>query len=352
MKILDGYIARHVTAGALLALAVLLSLTAVVTFVEELGSVGRGRYGIVDAIEFTALTLPRQAFVLFPLAAVIGALMGLGALAVSSELGVVRAAGVSIGRIVGSVLKGAALLVGFAVLLGEFVAPYCERIAETKRAAALHGSTARASGFWIRDGSRFVNVRRILSDNQVEDMFIYELDAGGRLQVAMHAEEGVYRNAKWILDSVRRSDVSEAGTVARTSSREVWPARFGPELVKLTSARLESLSGRALVRYIDYLEENRLEIAAYELALWRKIVYPLATGMMIFLAVPLVLGRLGGARVGQRILVGCLIAVAFHVINEISGKAGIVYGLNPALGAFAPVAAFLVAGMWMLRQVR
>ena len=98
------------------------------------------------------LTLPRHAFVLFPFAAVIGALIGLGTLAVSSELSVVRTAGVSIGRIVGSVLKGALLLVVIAVLFGEIVAPYCERLAQARRTAALEETSGRRNGFWIRDG--------------------------------------------------------------------------------------------------------------------------------------------------------------------------------------------------------
>ena len=352
MKVLDAYIARHVVVGALLVLAVLLSLTAVVTFVDELDSVGEGRYDIGGAIEFMLLTLPRHAFVLLPLAAVIGALIGLGTLAVSSELAVVRASGVSIGRITGSVLKGALALVVVAVLIGEVVAPYCERLAQTRRAAALDESQGREHGYWIRDGRRFVNVIRVRPEGRVDDMFIYELDAGGALRTVTHAEHAHYRDSAWVLESVRRSDVSAGGVVTRFSRREVWETRFGPDLAKLASARLESLSGHALVRYIDYLRDNRLESAAYELALWTKVVYPLATGVMIVLAVPLVLGRLGGAGVGQRILAGCLIAVTFHIVNEVSGKMGIVYGLSPALSAFAPTLVFLAAALWLLRRVR
>ena len=66
MRILDKYIALHVAGGVLLALAVLLSLTAAASFVDELDSVGRGRYGIGSAIAFVLLTLPRHAFDLFP----------------------------------------------------------------------------------------------------------------------------------------------------------------------------------------------------------------------------------------------------------------------------------------------
>ena len=352
MTILDGYIARHVVGGTMLALAVLVSLVAVVTFVDDLGSVGQGRYGIGAAIEFMILTLPRQAFVLFPLAAVIGTLIGLGALAASSELDVIRAAGVSIGRIVGSALKGALLLVVIAVLIGEVVAPWCERLAQARRTAALDESAGWRYGFWIRDGRSFVNMLRVWPGNRVEDMFIYEFDAERRLRTASHARRAEYRDGVWRLESVRHSDVSAGGVAARSSGTMVSPIRFGPDLLELASVRLESLSGFALARYIRYLGDNRLDTAVYELALWTKIAWPLATAVMIFLAAPLVLGRLGEARIGQRILVGCLVAVTFHVVNEISGKAGIVYGLSPVLSAFAPTLAFLAAGVWLLRRMR
>ena len=352
MRILDAYIARYVVGGTLLALAVLLSLTAVVSFVEELDSVGRGRYGVGGAIEFVLLTLPRHAFVLFPLAAVIGALIGLGTLAVSSELAVVRTSGVSVARIVGSVLKGGLALVVIAVLFGEVVAPGCERLAESRRAAALDEAQRRGDGYWIRDGRRFVNAIRVRPDDEVGDMYIYEIDPEGALRTVTHALRARYRDGAWTLESVRESDVSVDGVVTRVAPTMVWETRFGPDLVKLASVRLESLSARALARYIDYLRDNRLETAAYELALWTKVVYPLATAVMIVLAVPLVLGRLGGVGIGQRILAGCLIAVTFHVVNEVSGKMGIVYGLNPALSAFAPTLLFLAAGVWLLRRVR
>ena len=352
MRILDAWIARHVMGGALLALAVLLSLTAVVGFVEELDAVGRGRYGVGGAIEYVLLTLPRHAVVLFPLASVIGALAGLGALAVTRELAVVRASGVSVARTVGSVLMGALALMVIAVVVGEVVAPYCERLAQTRRAAALDEAQKTEDGFWVREGRHFVNAVRARPDGTVEDMYIYEIGPDGTLRALTHAAGARYRDGAWVLESVRRSEVSAAGVVTRSVPRTAWETRLRPGLVSLASARLESLSARALVRYIDYLRENRLETAAYELALWMKVVYPLATGVMIVLAVPLVLGGIGGAGIGQRILVGCLIAVTFHVVNEVSGKMGIVYGLSPALSAFAPTLLFLAAGMWLLRRVR
>ena len=352
MRILDAWIARHVMGGALLALAVLLSLTAVVAFVEELDEVGRRNYGIVDAIEYVLLTVPRHAVVLFPLASVIGALVGLGTLAVSRELTVVRASGVSVARTVGSVLMGALALMVVAVVVGEVVAPYSERLAQSRRATALGEAQSRGAGYWVREGRRFVNAVRVRPEEVVEDMYIYEIGPDGALRTVTHAGTAQYRDGVWMLESVRWSEVSPDGVVTRSTPSVAWETGLKPDLVSLASARLESLSGRDLMRYIDYLRENRLETAEYELALWMKVVYPLATGVMIVLAVPLVLGRLGDSGIGQRILIGCLIAVAFHVVNQVSGKMGIVYGLSPALSAFTPTLLFLAAGVWLLRRVR
>ena len=353
MRILDAYVARHVVAGALPALAVLVALVAVIAFVDDLESVGRGRYGIGAAIEYLALTLPRHAFVLFPLAAVIGALVGLGTLAASSEISVIRAAGVPAGRLAVSALKGALPLVAVAVLVGEVAAPYCERLAQARRSAALDQSEVRGKGFWIRDGRSFINVVRAApGGDRVEDVFIYELDEQGRLRTATYAESAEYLDGAWGLESVRRSEVSAGGVATRSTAATTWRTGFRPDLVEIVTVRPQSLSVPGLVRYIRYLEDNRLDTAVYELALWTKVAYPLATGVMIFLAVPLVLGRLGGTGIGQRILAGCLVAATFHVVNEISGKVGIIYGLSPLLCAFAPTLAFLAAGVWLLRQVR
>ena len=264
----------------------------------------------------------------------------------------VRTAGVSSARVVGSVLMGAVPLVIIAVIVGEMVAPFCERLGQTRRAAALAGPSDRGQGFWIRDGRRFVNVRIVGLDDRIETLNVYELDAGGGLRAAMRARSGEFRDSEWVLEGVRRSELSQRGIVVRSTAREAWPASFGPELFELTSARVDSLSSTDLARYIDYLRANRLETAVYELALWKKAAHPLATGVMVVLAVPLVLGRFGGVGVGQRIVAGCLIAVTFHVVNEISGQAGMVYGLSPALGAFAPTLVFLAAGAWLLQRAR
>ena len=353
MTLLDRYVARHVVHGTLVWLVALVVLFGFIAFVDDLDNVGRGDYGLVGALEYMALTTPRRAFNLFPLAALIGALMGLGGLASSSELAVIRSSGVSVRRICAAVLGGALVLMVLAVALGELVAPVAERTAQARRSVAISDELELDSraGFWIRDGSSFINIRRVLPGSRMEDVSIYEFDDRRRLRVATGAARARYEDGQWLLEDLVQSRVSEQGVTRRAVASAAWRSRFEPDLVNVVSIKPESLSIPGLRRYVAYLDGNGLDTSRFELALWSKFAYPLATGVMIVLAVPMVLGRLKAAGMGQRILIGVLVGIGFHVLNQASGHLGLVYGLSPFASATAPTLMFAAAAGWMLRRV-
>ena len=130
----------------------------------------------------------------------------------------------------------------------------------------------------------------------------------------------------------------------------IWDL-FEPDLVNVVSVKPESLSAIGLWRYIDYMRSNGLGTERFELALWTKLVYPAAVAVMIFFAVPLVLGRLRAVGVGQRVLIGSLVGIVFHVLHQASGHLGLVYGMSPAASAILPTLAFLGVGIWMVRRL-
>ena len=129
MRLLDRYIGVHILSGTALALAVLLSVFSFIDFIDDLDSVGKGTYTATSALLNSVLTMPGRAFALFPPAALIGTLLGLGSLAASRELVVMRSAGISVHRITGSVMKSGLILVVLSVIIGELVAPQAAQIA-------------------------------------------------------------------------------------------------------------------------------------------------------------------------------------------------------------------------------
>jgi lipopolysaccharide export system permease protein len=353
MTILDRYLATHVIWGTLLALCVLLALFTFVALADELGDVGKGEYTVVRAFEYMLLALPQRAFLLFPFAALVGTLVGLGTLSSSSELTVMRASGLSATRISVTVLTAGLGLAIVSMLVGEFIAPLSERLAHERRSVAISSriDVNTNYGFWVRDGSSFVNIRRALPGNKVEGVYIYEFDADKQLRVATYARQAHYEDGRWILQGIRQSDIRENRVSSREIEQAAWAAMFKPDLVDVVAVKLESLSAIGLYRYMDYLRENGLSTARFELAFWTKIVYPIATVVMIFFALPLVLGILRSAGVGQRILVGSMVGMVFHIINQISGDIGLVYGLSPFFSALLPTLVFFAIGMTMMRKL-
>lgn len=350
LTLLDRYVGGYVLRGTGLALFVLVALFVFITFVDDLDTVGMGEYTIWHSVEYVMLIVPRLIFAAFPIAALIGSLVGLGTLASNSELTVLRGAGISPLRVTLAVMKTGAVLMIAALTIGEWIAPEGERLAEERRSLAIDKRLSLKTGYglWIRDGSSFVNVRQVLPGNRMQDIYIYDFDSAQQLRVATHAGGATYQNGKWLLENVKQSALNAEGVAPRTFDRMVWNLAFAPELVDIVVVKPDRLSALGLYKYLKYLRANGLDTVYYEYAFWKKLVYPLATGVMIFVAIPLVLGRLRVAGIGQRIVVGVLAGVGFHILQQVAGQAGVVYGINPLLSAVAPTALFLIIGGWMM----
>jgi len=353
MKRLDRYIGAYVVLGSLFVLVVLVALFSVIDFVDDLNDVGRNQYTLLRAVEHMVLSMPRLAFSTIPIASLIGTLMALGTLAGSAELTVVRASGVSLARLSLSVMKVGAILVLFTLVLGELVVPVTERLAAERRSTALSEqvSIRTTYGFWIRDKRSFINIRKVFPDNRVGDVYIYEFDDAHRLRFSTHAKRGYHQDGKWILQDVQQSELTPDGITQQSVPEAKWESLFVPDVVDAVKVKPEGLSILDLYQHIQYLQGNGLSSTAYEFAIWGKLIYPIATGVMIFIAIPMVLGWLRSVSIGQRIVVGILLGVAFHIIQQAIIHIGLVFEMSPFLSVSVPVVIFLGFGLWMMKRV-
>jgi len=353
MRILDRYIGRTVIASSLTMLLVLVGIFAFFQFLDELENIGQGRYGIPQVIEYVALSMPYLAYQLFPMAALVGALLGLGVLVNHSEIPPTRAAGISLPRIVTAALKASLLLMLLAVIIGEFIAPVTEEMARTDRSIAMADQITLKSryGFWSRDGSSYINIRKILPGDRIESIYIYEFDQSNRLRTSTYAKSASYQQGHWLLEEIRQSIIGDEQITRREARRAAWDSLLKPELLNIVLIRPESLSLWELVKYIDYLRTNGQRSLPYEQAMWVKLVYPLATVVMVLLAVPMVLGRVREVKLGQRVMLGALIGLLFHILNQTSSQLGMLYDFSPLLSATGPTLLTLVAALLLLRRV-
>jgi len=353
VKLLDRYIGRTVLVSTLMVMVVLLALFTFVSFAGELDDVGRGSYDAGLAMQYSLLLLPRLAYLLFPIVVLLGTIIGLGTLAGQSELIVVRAAGVSLSRVIWTVMKVGLMLLALMLLVGEFVAPAAEFKAQSLRAEAISGQASFRSdkGLWARDGNSVIHIQDLISSDQVGRVSVYDFDENNRLQTVTTAGEASYEDDAWLLKRVLRSAVSEAGVTTIHKETLAWQSLLNPELIGVVTVSSDYLSAPGLYRYVKYLSDNRLDSNQYKLALWKKVVMPLTTLVMIFLAVPFVFGPLRSVGVGQRIFVGTLFGIAYFLVDQTTGHLGLVYGLSPLMSVLIAPVLFFAAAIYMFKRV-
>src|SRR5690606_14415985 len=139
--------------------AVLLGLGVMLSLVGVFGDVGEGRYGAVEALAYTADTVPRRAYTMFPTAAGIGSLLALGRLAATSELTALRAIGLSRRGLTITVGAALALLTLLMVVTGETAGPWGQRRADALKASSRSDDliVAEYAGVWAREGAVILN---------------------------------------------------------------------------------------------------------------------------------------------------------------------------------------------------
>ncbi|EIC21911.1 LPS export ABC transporter permease LptG [Thiorhodovibrio frisius] len=352
MKILDRYLATAVITGTLITLAALLPLLGIFILADEMDNMGTNAYGFSTALLYVTLSLPRFAYQLFPIATLIGALVGLGLLASRSELVAMRAAGVSIGRIVQGALAGGLVLAIAAVLVGEGLAPLTDQRAKTLRSNAQSGQELQATqhGFWARDDNTFINVREVLPDARLQDIVIFELD-GARLISTTRAHEAHYENDHWILSDISRSQIGNDSARAQYLAQDQWQSLIDPALLKVIVADPHSLPIWGLWRYLRFLRDSEQDSGRYQVAFWSKLVHPILVLAMIFVSIPVLLGSARSTGLGIKIFAGILIGIVFYLVNRTFTYLALLYGLNPALAAFIPPALFVLVALRLLRRV-
>ncbi len=338
MTILDRYIGLAVLIGTVLVALVLLTLLGIFDLVGKMDDVGIGNYTFWDAFIASLLALPRKLFEIFPVTALVGSLLGLGVLASNGELTAMRVAGVSLSQLILSVLKTGLVMLVFVFLVGEFIAPVSEEyIGKIKIEKQQKKITLKSQhGFWARDGKEFVNIRKILPGSQLEDIYIYQIGADKKLQLATYAKSARYIDGKWHLQGILQSSIQDKQVKSRSIGTASWSSMIDPDLLKIIEVKPMMLPARGLFQYIQFMKRGGQDATTYEVAFWRKIFTPFITVIMLIMAVPFVLGSLRQVSVGQRVFVGTLIGTVFFTLNQSFSSLAVVYKIEPLIATAMP----------------
>ncbi|WP_455819204.1 LPS export ABC transporter permease LptG [Pseudomonas cerasi] len=355
--VLDKYIGKTIFNTIMATLFMLVSLSGIIKFVDQLRKTGQGEYTVLGAGLYTLLSVPKDIEIFFPMAALLGALLGLGTLAQRSELVVMQASGFTRMQIAASVMKTAIPLVLLTMAIGEFVAPQGEQMARNYRAQQLVGGSllSTQSGLWAKDGDNFIFIERIRGDNQLAGISIYSFNKERRLQTVRYAASAQYNAEKklWELAQVDQSDLTDPQQVkgSQTLSGE-WKSTLTPDKLGVVALDPTALSITGLYNYTKYLKQSGQVSGRYELNMWSKIFQPLSVAVMMLMALSFIFGPLRSVSMGMRVVTGISFGFLFYVLDQIFGPLSLVYNIPPLLGALLPSAAFFAISVFMLLKRR
>lgn len=351
MKIYRRYLSREVTGAILLVLAGFLALFGFFDMIAEVKNVGQGNYQLQHAAAFVALRLPGRVYELMPVAVLIGTLYALAALARHSEITVLRASGMLTSRLLFVLFQVAALFALATFVIGEVVAPPCERAAQQMRLREKGQTVGQdlRSGLWLKDERNFINVQVVLPDTRLQDIRIYDFDENAKLRSVTDAQEGVYLPpASWRLTGVVRTVLHGERSGVFRMPDTVWKSALNPDILSVLMVAPERMSLLNLSSYVKHLSENRQKTQRYDIALWKKIIYPLAALVMVALALPFGYTHNRVSGVSLKIFSGVMLGVFFHMLNGLFSNLGAINVWSPVLSAIAPSALFMVAAAGMI----
>ena len=351
MIILRKYLAREIYAATLLVLVAFLMLFAFFDLINELNYLGKGNYRLQHVLLFVLLSLPGHVYELAPIAVLIGTLYALSQLAANSEYTVMRVSGLSSYAAGAALARIGAVFVVLTFAFGELVTPFAERAAQQLRLSAMSAVVAQEfrSGLWVKDESRFINVREVLPDSSLSGVKIYEFDSDYRLRSISFAERGEFeKDHTWRLRGVVRTSFDSGGSSVSRLAQTEWHSVLTPDLLSVLLVKPEKMSAVNLYQFTRHLSENRQPTERYEIAMWKKLLYPFATLVMMALALPFayVHVRVGG--MGVKIFSGIMLGVLFHLLNGLSSSIGIIQNWAPFYSAVLPSVLFLFGAMSMM----
>ncbi|MCP0914104.1 MULTISPECIES: LPS export ABC transporter permease LptG [Legionella] len=354
MNLLDRYIAKTVMASIALITLMLAGLQVFILFVNQLDDLGKVNYGIVEAAVFILLQMPYQVYLFFPMASLLGSLIGLGILANHRELVVMRAAGMSVWQVTVAVLKAALITIVLVTLLGETLVPKLAALAADKKLQAMSEgqATRTAKGIWLRNQNDFISIGSVSKDNTLHDVSQFRFDDTHHMQLARKIEKVVYQNGAWIASNVAESIIGGDNTKASQYQEMNWDVPLNPKILQISGNEPDEMTLPELNRYLRVQKKNHQTALNYQLAYWQRLLQPFTTVVMMVLAIPFIFGPLRSSTMGSKLLAGAVMGFGFHIVNRIFGPISQVFQWPAEIAAFAPTFLFAFLGMYLMRRVR
>jgi lipopolysaccharide export system permease protein len=353
MMTLPRYIAKNIFSATSLAALIILSVLFILLLLGEAKNIGEGDYGLTAAFWYVFLRLPNEFYRFSPMLILLGCMMGLSSLSSYRELAVMRASGFSIACIILSTLASGLLLVAILSFFGEGFAPELSSKAQIHKENTRYAGQAviTSSGAWLHVGNNFIHIERAVGGHRLEGVTRYEFDAEHHLLAAYYADSMQYQQKQWKMVDGVKTIFHENKTESQHFAAADWDLNYNPNFLKFGTQEPAEMSLKKLANYSHYLKKNHLQFAEYRYEFWQRVLQPLASLLMVLLAIPFVLSTFKHNHLGMRIVIGIMVGFSFFIANAFLGQLSIVYQIPAVLAASLPIFIFAGVGIFLCKRL-
>lgn len=350
MKLVDQYIGKTVLTSLALVLFVLTGLQGFILFVGLLGDLGKADFGIIQALTYVGLEIPYQIYLFFPIASLLGCLVGLGTMANHSELVVLRAAGMSIGQITLAVFKVAVVLIGIMTFLGEMVLPKMVLRANDYKAQAIRGGQAlqTSKGLWLHINQDIMMVGEMVSPTELRQIEQFHFDEQRHIVFVRRIQSVVRKDGEWQVSQSVQSNLSGPQITVTSASNIPWDVALDPYLLRVSRHEPDEMTFQELQQFLKAHKLTGLNVRNYELGYWQRMVLPFTTLVMMLLAIPFIFGPLRSSSMGTKLMCGALVGFGFYILNRLCGSLSQIYQFSSLVAAIGPTAICAGLGVYLM----
>lgn len=333
--------------------------------IDELQYIGRNNgigginevYQIRHALLYVTLLIPNHLYELLPISVLIGTIFVMARLAQSSEYTILRTSGLGPWRALQLLLTLGAFFVVLSFVVGDYVAPASERLAQLLKGRYQDRITVGQTGAWLKekklDGSHIVNVKELTPSNAMRGIQIFEFNAQGLITSMTQAPMATFLSRQtWALQNSVRTDFQApttkdtgpagvsaptGGKVTRTiQTTSLWQTELSREMVSVALLKPERMGTIDLYNYVRHLDVNGQTAQRYEIEFWKKVFYPLSCFVMVMLALPFAYLHFRSGGIAGYVFAGVMIGISFFLLNNVFGYIGNLRSWTPWLAAATP----------------
>lgn len=350
MKLVDRYVIKHVFLSLALVLFILTGLQAFILFVSQLGDIGKADFSILSALIFVGLQLPSQVYLFFPMASLLGCLIGLSVMGGHHELVVLRAAGMSIAQITFAVFKMAIVLILGMSLLGEMILPKLFCWSHDYKDQMLRGgqSLQTTKGLWLHTAQDILMIGNIVSLHNLQQIEQFHFDSDRNLIFVRRIQELKQHEGQWRASSWVQTNLLPSKTTVEQAQDVPWDVDLDPRLLHVSQREADEMTFPELHQFLKVQKSTKQNVRNYELGYWQRLISPFTTMVMMLLAIPFVFGPLRTSSMGSKLMYGALVGFSFYIFNRFFGALSQIYQFPSFWAAIVPTALCAAVGIYLM----